>query len=188
MALSRARGVTDNCWGKQLWYIADLKNQTASLLFIVILYYSAYLARVYLQVRTVVGEAAQKLLTVLNSETERRMVAGEGFYTVFVFFFKECVLFLSWKHLVFKQHYRQTLSLLWFSSRKSFMNMYRLPLERYLRSWWQCLPLERKSEGLLFAGKDGKKMDFSLYLLLQDLICFQPSACIINSNKSKEYY
>lgn len=68
------------------------KNQTASLLFIVILYYSAYLARVYLQVRMVVGEAAQKLLTVLNSETERRMVADEGFYTIF--FQRVCIIFI----------------------------------------------------------------------------------------------
>ena len=78
--------------GKTALIHRRLKNQTASLLFIVILYYSAYLARVYLQVRAVVGEAAQKLLTVLNSETERRMVADEGFIP---FFFKECVLFLS---------------------------------------------------------------------------------------------
>lgn len=94
-----------------------------------------------------------KPFTVVNSEIE----GGWWPTSAIIPFFspKECVLFLSWKHLVFKQHYRQTLSLLWFSSRKSFMNMYRLPLERYLRSWWQCSPLERKSGGLLFVpGKD----------------------------------
>lgn len=40
----------------------------------------------------VVGEAAQKLLTVLNSETERRMVADEGFYTIF--FQRVCIIFI----------------------------------------------------------------------------------------------
>lgn len=55
---------------------------------------------------------------------------------------------------------------LWFSVRKLFMNMHRLSLKVYLRSWWQWLPLKRLGDWCLESEWEENEL-FTVYSFIQ---------------------